>query len=72
MNQSGGAITHLQFVDDTILFSSTRKEEILALKRILHCFQLVSGLKVHISMSLMVGVGCSEETTKAFGRHYSL
>lgn len=62
MNQSE-VITHLQFADDTILFSSTRREEILALKRILRCFQLVSGLKVNISKSMLVGVECSEKTT---------
>lgn len=43
--QNGEVISHLQFVDDTILFSSTKREEILAVKRILRCFQLVSGTK---------------------------
>ena len=34
INHGGEAITHLQFSDDSILFSSTKREEILALKRI--------------------------------------
>ena len=64
-SRNGEVITHLQFADDTILFSSTKREEIMALKRILRCFQLVSGLKVNIFKSLLVGVGCSEETTQS-------
>lgn len=49
------AITHLQFADDTILFSSTRWEEVVVLKRILRYFELCSGLKINLSKSLMVG-----------------
>ena len=61
MNVDLNTITHLQFADDIILFSSTRREDILALKRILRCFQLVSNLKINISKSLLVGIGCSED-----------
>lgn len=38
MGQSDEAITHLQFADDTIIFSSVRREEILAIKRTLWYF----------------------------------
>lgn len=31
------------------------------LKRILQCFQLVSGLKINLAKSMVVGVGCSFE-----------
>ena len=65
MGRSGEVITHLQFADDTVLFSSSRRDEILALRRILRCFQLVSGLKINISKSMLVGIGCSEETTRS-------
>ena len=58
---NGGDVTHLQFADDTIFFSSSRWEEIVALKRILRCLQIVSGLKINLSKSFVVGVGCSEE-----------
>lgn len=33
------------------------------LKSILRCLQLCSGLKVNLSKSSLVSVGCSEETT---------
>lgn len=53
----GEAISHLQFALDTILFSSTTTMEVFTLKRILRCFQLVSGLKVNLSKRSLVGVG---------------
>lgn len=53
VGRNGDAITHLQFVDDTTLFSSTNWEEIIILKRILRCFQLVSGLKVNLAKSML-------------------
>lgn len=62
-NRNWEAISHLQFADDTILFSSTSNEKILALKGILRYFQLIFGLKINISKSLLVGIGCSEEIT---------
>ena len=49
------AITHLQFADDTILFSSSRWEEIVVLKKILRCFELASGLKNNLQKSTLVG-----------------
>lgn len=61
----GEVITHLQFANDTIMFNSTRREEVLALKRILQCFQLASGLKVNLSKGILVRIGCSEEITRS-------
>lgn len=55
------AITHLQFANDTILFSSTSLEEVLVLKRILRCFELSSRLKINLAKSVVVVVGCSDE-----------
>lgn len=59
------AITHLQFADDTIFFSSANMEEVVALKRILTCFELSSWLKLNLSKSMMVGVSCSEEVVRS-------
>lgn len=39
-------ITDLQFSDDTILFSLTKREEFSMLKRILLCFEFVLKLKI--------------------------
>lgn len=60
-HSGGEMVTHLQFADDMILFTSTNWDEIVTLKRILRCFQMVSGLKINLSKSYLVGVGCSEE-----------
>lgn len=44
-SQNGEVITHLQFANNTILFSSTKWEENLALRRILLCFSVVFGFE---------------------------
>ena len=35
-------VSHLQFADDTILFCEANQEEILCIKRLLRCFDVVS------------------------------
>lgn len=45
----------------TILFNSTKWEEVVVLKRILRCFKLSYGLMINLAESMMVGVGCLEE-----------
>ncbi|KAK2637741.1 hypothetical protein Ddye_025536 [Dipteronia dyeriana] len=56
-NDNSIHITHLQFVDDTILFLKPKVEYLLNAKRILRCFELASGLKVNFHKSCMVRVG---------------
>lgn len=58
-------ITHLLLVDDTILFSSTRRSELAVFKKIFRCFELSSGLKINLAKSALVGVGCSEEVVQS-------
>lgn len=41
------AITHLQFLDDTVLLSSAGWVEVVVLKRTLRCFELSLGLQEH-------------------------
>lgn len=43
--------THLQFADDTIIFLSADTNNFINIKRILQCFQLISGLKINFSKS---------------------
>lgn len=45
-------VTHIQFADDMILFTSTRWNEIVTLKRILRCVQIILSLKINLSKSL--------------------
>ncbi|KAK2654069.1 hypothetical protein Ddye_013925 [Dipteronia dyeriana] len=59
-------ISHLQFADDTILFLKPEVEYILNVKRILHCFELVSGLRTNFHKSCMVRVGRGKSNDSAW------
>lgn len=56
VGRNGMIISHLQFADDTILFSNNDRNEILNIKRILRYFQLLSGLKINFSKSMLCGI----------------
>ena len=58
----GPIISHLQFADDTLIFSSNSLYSMRNIKRILLCFELVSGLKVNFYKSSNVGVGVTAHT----------
>lgn len=49
-------VSHLHFADDAILFCNNNLEQILNIKRILGCFQLLSGLTINFSKSSICGV----------------
>lgn len=44
-------LTHLQFVDDTLIFIEGSLESVKVVKRILQCFQLLTGLKINFNKS---------------------
>ncbi|RVW27498.1 LINE-1 retrotransposable element ORF2 protein [Vitis vinifera] len=44
-------VSHLQFADDTIFFSSTREKDMMTLKNVLLVFGHISGLKVNLYKS---------------------
>ena len=55
----GVCVSHLLFVDDTILFCDADIEQILRIWMSLLCFQVVTGLKVvNACKSEMVPIGC--------------
>lgn len=58
-------ITHLQFADDTVIFLKPRMDYLLNVKRVLRCFELVSGLRInyHKSCVVRVGLGRSGESS---------
>lgn len=47
-------ITHLQFADDTLIFLPHNTEQLLNLKRLLHCLSLMTGFKINFSKSSLV------------------
>ncbi|XP_028099858.1 uncharacterized protein LOC114299337 [Camellia sinensis] len=59
-------ISYLQFADDTILFCEAEWVEIVAMKRILRCFEVISGLKINFHKSLICGVGVDDGLVEEF------
>ncbi|XP_015953789.1 uncharacterized protein LOC107478154 [Arachis duranensis] len=47
-------LSHLQFTDDTILFYPPEEETIKNYRRILHCFELISGLSINFDKSSLI------------------
>lgn len=49
-------VTHLQFADDTILFLKAERESIRNMEFCLKIFEVISGLRVNMAKSCMVGI----------------
>ena len=52
-----GGLTHLQYVDDTIIFLAHYDLNIRNMKFILYCFEAMSGLKINYEKSEVFSVG---------------
>jgi hypothetical protein len=50
-------ISHLLFADDTIVFCDAVPEQVMHIKKVLSCFEAVTGLRVNLTKSEMVPVG---------------
>ncbi|XP_028102776.1 uncharacterized protein LOC114302016 [Camellia sinensis] len=61
-------ISHLQFADDTIIFCEGGTEEVFNIKRVLRCFEVISGLRINFHKSVVCGVGFNEDQTKEFAK----
>lgn len=55
------SISHLQFADDTILFINKDLGSVQGIKRVLQCFELLSGLKINFDKSSLYGYRTSAE-----------
>ena len=53
-------VSHLQFVDDTMLLGNKRRANVRALREALVIFESMSGLKVNFNKSLLVGINISD------------
>ncbi|RVW35207.1 putative ribonuclease H protein [Vitis vinifera] len=53
-------VSHLQFADDTIFFSSSREEDMMTLKNVLLVFGHISGLKVNLDKSNIYGINLEQ------------
>nr|XP_034930821.1 uncharacterized protein LOC118061489 [Populus alba] len=63
-SSSGPALSHLQFADDTLIFSSASLSSLQNIKHILLCFELISGLKVNFYKSSIIGVGIEDHVCR--------
>ena len=55
------ALSHLQFMDDTILFCLSKEGVLVNFKRILDCFEILLGLKIHYEKLAIIPPNCGEE-----------
>ncbi|RVW36866.1 LINE-1 retrotransposable element ORF2 protein [Vitis vinifera] len=53
-------VSHLQFADDTIFFSSSREEDMMTLKHVPLVFGHISGLKVNLDKSNIYGINLEQ------------
>ena len=53
----GECVSHLLFADGTILICDANMDQLLHVRLLLLCFQVVTGLKVNVSKSEMVPIG---------------
>ena len=53
-------ISHLQFVDNTLVFFEANEDQIKNVKAILICFEAVSGLKINFFKSELIGIRVEE------------
>ncbi|CAL0303504.1 unnamed protein product [Lupinus luteus] len=53
-------VYHLQYADDTLLIGENSVDNVLALKCILKCFELASGLRINFHKSKLIGIKSSE------------
>ncbi|XP_028081384.1 uncharacterized protein LOC114282838 [Camellia sinensis] len=63
---NGLNVSHLQYADDTVIFCETEWSEIIAIKRILRCFEVVYGLRLNFYKSVMCGIGVDKELVSDF------
>ncbi|XP_016168118.1 uncharacterized protein LOC107610598 [Arachis ipaensis] len=54
-------LSHLQFADDTILFYPPEVETFRNYKRLLRCFEVISGLSINFEKSSLIPVNCNQE-----------
>ncbi|KAL4194829.1 hypothetical protein AMTRI_Chr05g70420 [Amborella trichopoda] len=61
VSSGGPSVSHLQYVDDTLIFVEARKENIVNIGRFLNYCELAVGLKVNFSKTSLLGNNCNRE-----------
>ena len=53
-------LSHLQFADDNVLFSTAKKDVMVNVRRILDCFGIMSGLQINLEKSALIPLNCED------------
>ena len=61
-HQIPSGVAHLQYADDTIILIQNVEQELINLKTILLCFEIISGLKINFLKSGVIVMGASSQT----------
>ncbi|XP_028081582.1 uncharacterized protein LOC114282996 [Camellia sinensis] len=61
-------LSHLQFADDTIIFSEADWDQMVLIKRVLRCFEVLSGLRINYHKSVVCGVGVDDSLLLSFAK----
>lgn len=59
------SVSHLQFADDSIIFCEANWEEVMNIKRVLRCFEMISGLRINYHKSVISGIGVQDDLLAA-------
>ncbi|XP_016204774.1 uncharacterized protein LOC107645293 [Arachis ipaensis] len=54
-------LSHLQFADDTVLFCPPEEESVKNYKRLLRCFELMSGLSINFEKLSLIPINCDQQ-----------
>ena len=60
VGREGIELSHLQFVDDTLLFCLVEKETSRNYRRLLLSFEIMSGLTINFEKSALIPLNCDE------------
>lgn len=71
MGNSGVKVSHLKYVDNTMICCKLDPNEVQNVKRILRCFQLISGLKINFLKSSLIGVGVEQSRLQEWAARVS-
>ena len=66
ISRASFSVSHLQYTNDTLLFCKADLSQILVFKRILRCFEMISGLSINLAKSVIAGCNISEERSRAW------
>lgn len=53
-------VSHLQFADDTLIFCLVKRKILTNIRRMMDCFQVLSGLRINFSKSGLIALGRSK------------